>query len=59
MALRPSRRRVSESLSHPINQKEIDDGTRVGVSTDDRQRIAELERRTVGSSGPMILKAAS
>ncbi len=29
-----------ESLSHWINQKEIDDGTRVGVTTDDRQRIS-------------------
>ena len=34
-----------ESLSHWINQREIDDGTRVGVTTDDRQRIAELEAR--------------
>ena len=33
-----------ESLSHWINQKEIDDGTRVGVTTDDRQRIVEFER---------------
>ena len=33
-----------ESVSHWINQKEIDEGTRAGVTTDDRQRIAELER---------------
>ena len=33
-----------ESLSHWINQKEIDEGKRPGVSTDDAGRIAELER---------------
>src|ERR1700682_2545102 len=33
-----------ESLSHWINQKEIDEGKRPGVASDDGQRIAELER---------------
>ena len=33
-----------ESLSHWINQKEIDEGKRPGVTSDDAGRIAELER---------------
>ena len=33
-----------ESLSHWINQREIDEGKRVGVTTDEKMRIAELER---------------
>ncbi len=49
-----------ESLSHWINQKEIDEGKRVGVASDDRQRIAELERenRELRRANE-ILKAAS
>ena len=33
-----------ESLSHWINQKEIDEGKLPGVTSDDAGRIAELER---------------
>jgi len=34
----------SETLRHWVKQAEIDSGQRAGVTTDDRQRIAELER---------------
>jgi transposase len=33
-----------ETLRNWVNQAEIDGGVRPGTSTDDRQRIAELER---------------
>ncbi|SFO57988.1 transposase [Geodermatophilus obscurus] len=33
-----------ETLRNWVNQAEIDSGVRPGTSTDDRQRIAELER---------------
>lgn len=33
-----------ETLRNWVNQAEVDVGTRPGTSTDDRQRIAELER---------------
>ena len=50
-----------ESLSHWINQKEIDDGTRVGVTTDDRQRITQLERenRELRRANEILKAAAS
>ena len=34
----------SETLRHWVKQAEIDSGLRAGVTTDDRQRIAELEK---------------
>jgi transposase len=34
----------SETLRHWVRQAEIDGGLRAGVTTDDRQRIAELEK---------------
>jgi transposase len=34
----------SETLRHWVKQAEIDGGQRAGVTTDDRQRIAELEK---------------
>jgi transposase len=34
----------SETLRHWVKQAEIDRGLRAGVTTDDRQRIAELEK---------------
>jgi len=33
-----------ESVSHWINQKEVDEGKRPGTTTDENIRIAELER---------------
>jgi transposase len=33
-----------ETLRNWVNQAEVDGGRRPGTSTDDRQRIAELER---------------
>ena len=33
-----------ESLSHWINQREVDEGIKAGITTDDKTRIAELER---------------
>ena len=34
----------SETLRHWVKQAEIDEGERPGITTDERQRIAELER---------------
>jgi len=49
-----------EALRTWIRQAEIDGGTRPGITTDDRQRIAELERevRELRRANE-ILKAAS
>jgi transposase len=49
-----------ESLSHWINRKEIDEGKRPGVTTDDAGRLAELERenRELRAANE-ILKAAA
>jgi transposase len=42
------------------NRAEIDGGTRLGSSTDDQQRIAELEREVLDLRHPNeILKSAS
>ena len=35
---------TSETLRRWINQAEIDDGRRAGLSTDERRRLKELER---------------
>ncbi len=50
----------TESLRNWVNQAEIDGGRRPGVSTEERQRIAELERevRELRRANE-ILKAAS
>jgi transposase len=34
----------SETLRHWVKQAEVDGGQRPGITTDERQRIAELER---------------
>jgi transposase len=34
----------SETLRHWVKQAEVDSGRRPGVTTEDRQRIVELER---------------
>jgi len=34
----------SETVRHWVKQAEIDEGVRPGVTTDERQRIAELEK---------------
>ena len=49
-----------ETLRNWVRQADIDDGRRVGVTTDDRQRINELERevRELRRANE-ILKAAS
>jgi transposase len=49
-----------ETLRNWVRQEEIDGGTRVGLSTDDKQRLAELERenRELRRSNE-ILKAAA
>ena len=49
-----------ETLRNWVNQAEVDGGQRPGTSTDDRQRIAELERE-VGElrRANGILKSAS
>jgi transposase len=50
----------TESLRNWVRQAEIDDGQRPGVSTADKQRIAELERENKElRRSNEILKAAS
>ncbi len=39
-----------ETLRNWVNQAEVDDGQRPGTSTEDGQRIAELEREVPGTS---------
>jgi transposase len=49
-----------ESVSHWVNRKEVDDGKRPGLSTDDKQRLLELERENVElRRANEILKAAA
>ena len=50
----------SETLRHWVKQAEIDDGLRPGITTEDQQRIAELEKenRELRRAND-ILKAAS
>jgi transposase len=48
-----------ESVSHWVNRKEVDEGKRPGLSTDDKQRLLELERENVElRRANEILKAA-
>jgi transposase len=51
----------SETLRHWVKQAEIDSGQRVGVTTDDSQRIAELERevRELRRANEILKAAAS
>jgi transposase len=50
----------SETLRHWVKQAEVDEGQRPGLTTDERQRLAELERenRELRRANE-ILKAAS
>jgi transposase len=48
-----------EALRTWIRQAEIDGGTRPGTTTDDKQRIAELEREVRELRRGEILKATS
>jgi transposase len=50
----------SETLRHWVKQTEVDEGQRPGLTTDERQRLAELERenRELRRANE-ILKAAS
>lgn len=42
-----------EALRGWVKQAEIDSGVRPGTTTEDQQRIAELERKTVSCGGRM------
>ena len=49
-----------ESVSHWVNRKEIDEGKRPGISSDDKQRLLELEKENVElRRANEILKAAA
>jgi transposase len=51
----------SETVRHWVKQAEIDEGLRPGVTTDDRQRIAELEKenRELRRANEILKAAAS
>lgn len=51
----------SESLRHWVRQAQVDGGTRPGVSTDEAQRIKELERenRELRRANEILKSAAS
>ena len=49
-----------ESVSHWVNRKEVDEGKRPGISSDDKQRLLELEHENVElRRANEILKAAA
>jgi len=49
-----------ESVSHWVNQKEVDEGKRPGTTTDDKQRLIDLERENLElRRANEILKAAA
>jgi transposase len=51
----------SETVRHWVKQAEIDEGVRPGVTTDERQRIAELEKevRELRRANEILKAAAS
>jgi transposase len=43
----------TETLRNWVNKAEVDSGERPGTTTEDKKRIAELERETVSCAGRM------